>query len=104
MIVAVHAVQQENGTYQARLVLTRNRADHDPDIGGILEAVTTAVWSLGYPSRADSHTLLAWGVPRRALRLVTREMVRVSIQTVAQYREAAIPLPDDIALPFTRSV
>lgn len=104
MIVAVHAIRQEDGTFQARLVLTRDREEADPDIEGVLQAVGHAVWSLGYPTKADTHTVLAWAIPRQAIRLVTREMVRVSIQTVAQWREEEIPLPTTVDVPFSAAV
>ncbi|MBI4497451.1 MAG: hypothetical protein HY689_06090 [Chloroflexi bacterium] len=104
MMIAVHAVQTEAGSFRVRLVLARTEAARDPHTADVLEAVTTAVWSLGYPSRRDSHSLEAAQVPRRGVRGVAQEMVRVAIETVALWREVGLPVPDAVTLPYATTV
>lgn len=100
MDISVHATRTEAGTYRVRLVLVRGDETVDPPPPDVLEAVTTAVWSLGFPSRKDTHSLEAAHVPREAVHTVAREMVRTAIGTVGLWREAEVTMPDLPGLPF----
>ncbi len=104
MLIAVHATRTEAGTYHVRLVVSPTNPDRDPAVQGVLETATTAVWSLGFPSRSDGHTLEASLIPRQALRTVAKELVRAAIVTVAGWREEEIPMPEIGALPFSTTV
>ena len=107
MLIAAHATRTEDGTYRVRLVLapTPDIEERltDPLPADVLEAVTTAVWSLGFLSRRDSHSLEAAQVPRQAVRTVAREMVRTAVATVAVWREMELPFPEVTALQIGRA-
>ncbi|MCX6021220.1 MAG: hypothetical protein NTZ05_05740 [Chloroflexi bacterium] len=103
MIIAAHAVRTETTGFQIRLVFTRNQQEADPPLNELALAVSAAVRRLGFPTAPDSHTVLAYNIPREWVRRVSLEMVRAGIRTVAQWREAEIPLPDDVRMPYSVS-
>ncbi len=104
MMISAHATRTEAGTFHVRLVLSPTDERADPPPSDVLEAVTNAVWSLGYVSHTDSHTIEVTQVPRQSVTSVAKEMIRVTVSTLALWRETELYLPNAINLPFSTTM